>query len=75
MKWELTLSPEPSTPIAELRQRVQEAWDSLSQDDFRHLYDPLHARIHACVASRWGYTVYYATVWAPLTVTFVFHLV
>ena len=40
----LTLSPEPAITIAELRQRVQDAWDNLSQDDIRHLYDSLHAR-------------------------------
>ena len=30
MKRELTLSPEPSTTVAELRQWVQDAWDNLS---------------------------------------------
>ena len=58
MKWEFTLSPEPATTIAELRQRVQDAWDSLWQVDIRHLYDCLYARIHACVAVRGRYTVY-----------------
>ena len=58
MKRELTLSPEPSTTIAELRQWVQDAWDNLSQDNSLHLHDHLHARIHACVAARGGYTVY-----------------
>ena len=48
LKRKLTLSPEPATTIAELRQRVQTAWDNLSQDDIRHPYDRLHARIHAC---------------------------
>ena len=37
MKRELTLSPEPATTIAKLRQWVQGAWDNLSQDDIRHL--------------------------------------
>ena len=55
---ELTLSPEPAATIAELRQWVQDAWDNLSQDDIRHLYDRLHARIHACVAARVRYTEY-----------------
>ena len=54
MKRDLTLSLEPATTIAELRQRVQDACDNLSQDDIRHLYDHLHARIHACVAARRG---------------------
>ena len=33
MNWELTLSPESATTIAELRRLVQDAWDNLSQDD------------------------------------------
>ena len=37
MMRELTLSTEPPTTIAELRQRVQDAWDKLSRDDIRHL--------------------------------------
>ena len=57
MKWELTVSPEPATTIAELRQRVQDAWDNLSQDDIQHLHDHLHGRIHACFAARRWYTV------------------
>ena len=58
MKLELTPSPETVTTIALLRQRVQDAWDSLSQDDIRHLYDRLHSRIQACVVARGSYTVY-----------------
>ena len=75
MKREFTLSPEPATIIADLRQRVQDAWDNLSQDDIRHLYDRLHARIHACVAARGGTLCNDVTIWALLTVTSVFHLV
>ena len=37
-----TNGPESGTIIAELRQRVQEAWDNLSQDDIRYLYSRLH---------------------------------
>ena len=59
MKRELILSPKSATITPELRQRVQDAWDNLSQDNIRHLDDRLHARIHACVATRWGYTVYW----------------
>ena len=51
-------SPEPATAIAELRQRWQDAWENLSQDDIRHLYDRLHARIHTCGAARGEYTMY-----------------
>ena len=51
---ETYLSPEPATTIAKLQKRVQNAWDNLSQDDIWDLYDHLHTRIHACVASRGG---------------------
>ena len=50
IKQELTLSLEPATTIAELWQRVQDAWDNLLQDDIQHLYDHLHARIYICIA-------------------------
>ena len=80
MKRELILSPGPATTIVELRQQVQNAWDSLSQNDIRHLYDRLHARIYACVAAKRGgavgATLYIdVTVCATLIVTRVFHLV
>ena len=55
---ELPLCPEPATTIAKLQQWVQGAWDDLSQDDIRHLYDHLYARIHAYIAARSGYTMY-----------------
>ena len=47
MKWELTFSPEPASTIAELRQRLHDAWDSVSQDDIRRFYD-----CFACELSR-----------------------
>ena len=34
-----------SVQMAELRQQMQNAWDNLSQDDIRHLYNRLHHRI------------------------------
>ena len=58
MKQELTISPEPATTIAELRQCVQDAWDNLSQDDSQNLHDHLHVRLHACVAARGCYSVH-----------------
>ena len=75
MKRELTLSPETARTIAELRQRVQDAWENLSQDDIRHFYDRLHDRIHACITARGGTLCIDVTVWALLTVTYVFHWV
>ena len=44
--------------MAELRQQMQDTWDNLSQDDIRHLYDRLHARKYAYVATRGDYTMY-----------------
>ena len=49
--------------------RVQDAWNNLSQDDIQHIYDRLHARIHACVAAEWDTLCIDASVWASLTVT------
>ena len=74
MKRELTLCPEPTTTIAELRQRVQDAWDNLPRDDIRYLYDRLHTRMYACVAARGVTLLFDVTVWSPLSVTCVFHL-
>ena len=65
-----TLSLEPATTFAELRQRVQDALDNISQDDILHLYDLFHERIYPSVAARVGYNIGLLgeTVWAPLTV-------
>ena len=46
MKRELTLSPEPPTTIAELRQRVQDDWDNRWMT------------FDTCIAARGRYTVY-----------------
>ena len=69
MKLELTLSPEPDTTIDKLKQWVQDAWNNLSQDDIRHLYDRLYARIHTGIAARGGTLCIDVTVWAPLSMT------
>ena len=37
-KQELTLSPEPATTITELQQWMQDAWDSLLQDDIWQIW-------------------------------------
>ena len=75
MKRDLTLPPEPTTPIAELRQRVQDTWNNLSQDDIRHLYERLNERIHACVATRGGTVCINVTVRAPITLACMFNFV
>ena len=54
MKQELTLSPEPATTIAELRQREQDSKGNLSQDDIWHFNNRFHVRINVCVAARVG---------------------
>ena len=54
--------------MAELQKQVQDAWHSLLQDDIWHVYECLHVRIHACVATRATLWID-VTVWAPLTVT------
>ena len=51
LKRELTLFPESATITVELQQQVQDTCGNLPQDDIRHLYDCLHARIHACFAT------------------------
>ena len=75
MKREPILSPKPATTIAEIWQGMQDAWDYLSQDDIRHLYDCLYVRIRACVAARGGALCTDVTVCALLIMTLVFHLV
>ena len=68
MKRELNLSPEPSTTITKLRQRVQEAWDNPSQDDIRHLYDCMR-KYTPVLTLDGGILFINVKVWAPLTVT------
>ena len=53
MKPELILSREPANSIAELRQLVHDAWDNLSQDDIRHLYDCVREYMPALLPE-WG---------------------
>ena len=74
MKREITLFPELATAIDEFRQHVEDVWYNISQDNIRHLYDRLLARIHTCVAKRVGTLCIDLTDSAPLTVTRVFHL-
>ena len=71
LKKQIALSPVPATTIAELRQRVQDSWDNLSQDDIRHFNDRVNARMHVCVVAKGGTLCIDVTVWAPLTVTYV----
>ena len=55
--------------MAELRQQLQYAWESLSQDDIRHLND-VYLREYTPALPPEGATLCIdVTVWAPLTVT------
>ena len=66
MQRERTGFPETATTISDLQQQVQGAWNNLSQDYIRHLYDRLHARIHDCVVSRGVYCVLMCMFGHPL---------
>ena len=45
--------------------RVKDARDNLSRDDIQHLYDHLHERVHAFVATRGRCTVFYDSLGTP----------
>ncbi|KAJ8880161.1 hypothetical protein PR048_016626 [Dryococelus australis] len=45
----LTQSVRPATNLSQLRQQVQASWKTILQDDIHHMYDYLHAGIHADV--------------------------
>ena len=46
-------------PLTNCDNRCKMLGTLLSQDDIRHFYNRLHARIHTCIAVRWKYTVYW----------------
>ena len=49
---------------------MQNYWNSLSQDDIRHLYDSLHARINACVAPEGVTLCIDVTVWSEFVIIY-----
>lgn len=55
---QVTRATRPPTTLTELREQVEQAWNNVSQDSIRHLYDRLDARVSACIAARGGYTSY-----------------
>ena len=75
MKWELTHSPEPATTIAELRQRMQDSWDSLPEGDIRHFMIVCMREYTPALLPDTGTLCIDVPVWAPLTVTCAINLV
>ncbi|GBN67052.1 hypothetical protein AVEN_132464-1 [Araneus ventricosus] len=50
--------PQPTLTVPVLTDQVKKAWNSMRQTDIRHLYDTMHARLHACIQNFGGYTGY-----------------
>ncbi|GFW26132.1 uncharacterized protein TNCV_3396281 [Trichonephila clavipes] len=50
--------PQPGLNVPVMTQQVQQAWNSISQIDIRHLYNTMHARLQACIQNSGGYTGY-----------------
>ncbi|GBM37781.1 hypothetical protein AVEN_25892-1 [Araneus ventricosus] len=51
--------PKPALTVPVLTDQVQQARNSIPPTDIRHhLYDTLHARLHACIQNSGGYTGY-----------------
>ena len=69
MKRDHSLSPEPATTIAELRQGVQNSWDNLSQDDIRHFMTVCIREYTPGFPPEGATLCIDVTVWAPLIVT------
>ncbi|GBM17306.1 hypothetical protein AVEN_237291-1 [Araneus ventricosus] len=55
---QLQRHPQPALTVPVLTDQVQQAWNSISQTDIRHLYDTMHSRLHACIQNSGGYTGY-----------------
>ncbi|GBL96688.1 hypothetical protein AVEN_111833-1 [Araneus ventricosus] len=50
--------PQPALTVSVLTDQVQQAWNSIPQNDIQHLYDTMHARLHAFIQNSGGYTGY-----------------
>ncbi|GBN61939.1 Transposable element Tc1 transposase, partial [Araneus ventricosus] len=55
---QLQRHPQPALTVPVLTDQVQQLWNSISKTDIRHLYDTMHARLHACIQNFGGYTGY-----------------
>ncbi|GBM44755.1 hypothetical protein AVEN_83882-1 [Araneus ventricosus] len=53
--------PQLALTVSVITDQVQQAWNSIPQTDIRHLYDAMHARLHACSENSGGYTDYQCT--------------
>ncbi|GBM98160.1 hypothetical protein AVEN_59789-1 [Araneus ventricosus] len=50
--------PQPALTVPVLTDQVQQARNSIPQTDIRHLYDRMHAHLHACIQNSGGCTCY-----------------
>ncbi|GBM55136.1 hypothetical protein AVEN_207022-1 [Araneus ventricosus] len=55
---QLQRHPHPALTVPVLIDQVQQAWNSIPQTDIRHLYDTMHARLHASIQNSGAYTGY-----------------
>ncbi|GBN74691.1 hypothetical protein AVEN_204936-1 [Araneus ventricosus] len=55
---QLQRHPQPALTVPVLTDQVQHAWNSIPQTNIRHLYDTMHARLHACIQNSGGYIGY-----------------
>ncbi|GBM41730.1 hypothetical protein AVEN_173130-1 [Araneus ventricosus] len=53
---ELQCYPQPALTVPVLTDEVLQAWNSIPQTVIRHLYDTMHARLHACIQDSGVYT-------------------
>ncbi|GBO26386.1 hypothetical protein AVEN_13426-1 [Araneus ventricosus] len=55
---QLQRHPQSALTVPVLTYQMQQAWNSIPQTDIRHLYDTMHARLHACIQNAGDYTGY-----------------
>ncbi|GBM39213.1 hypothetical protein AVEN_223832-1 [Araneus ventricosus] len=55
---QLQRHPQLALTVPVLTDQVQQTWNSIPQTDIRHLYNTMHARLHACIQNSGGYTGY-----------------
>ncbi len=54
----LRANPEPALTIPQLRAQVEQAWNDITQDEIRNLFDRMNNRVNACIRARGGHTRY-----------------
>ncbi|GBM83466.1 hypothetical protein AVEN_138319-1 [Araneus ventricosus] len=55
---QLQRHPQTALTVPVLTYQVKQPWNSIPQTDIRHLYDTMHARLHACIQNAGDYTGY-----------------